>query len=217
MNKHCCLCPRPNGECVFNFVTNLSLYNCTQASQHRLSLLSLGAGALKKTDDRRWAHILCAVYIPEIRFGDVTTMEPIIVSGLSPAEFNDKTCYICEEEQIVEKSKGICLTCFKPGCKVTFHVTCGQRRQLLGEEEGNEPGRVQFCGYCSLHAKKKPPKLQNSSSVASTDMDGKTSLLLLSVIPYITQFMGMFQISSLYFFIYFRSRFCSYRSWPHAR
>lgn len=36
-------------------------------------------GALKKTNNEKWAHVVCALYIPEIRFGNVTTMEPILI------------------------------------------------------------------------------------------------------------------------------------------
>ena len=42
-------------------------------------------GAFKRTDNERWAHVVCALYIPEIKFGDVTTMEPIILN-LTPQE-----------------------------------------------------------------------------------------------------------------------------------
>ena len=42
-------------------------------------------GALKRTDTGSWAHVICALYIPEVRFGNVSTMEPIIL-GLVPQE-----------------------------------------------------------------------------------------------------------------------------------
>jgi hypothetical protein len=42
-------------------------------------------GALKKTDNQGWAHVVCALYIPEVRFGNVSTMEPIILQ-LIPQE-----------------------------------------------------------------------------------------------------------------------------------
>lgn len=42
-------------------------------------------GALKRTDNQSWAHVVCALYIPEVRFGNVTTMEPIILQ-LIPQE-----------------------------------------------------------------------------------------------------------------------------------
>ena len=91
---------------------------------------------LKKTEDNRWAHVLCALYVPEIKFGNVTTMEPIIVGNIPVSSFNSKICYICEENKVEGKQWGVCLQCSKPSCKVVFHVSCGQARGLLVEEQG---------------------------------------------------------------------------------
>lgn len=45
-------------------------------------------GALKKTDNSAWAHVVCALYIPEVRFGNVTTMEPIILQLIPTERFS---------------------------------------------------------------------------------------------------------------------------------
>lgn len=45
-------------------------------------------GALKRTDQAGWAHVVCALYIPEVRFGNVTTMEPIILQLIPGERFN---------------------------------------------------------------------------------------------------------------------------------
>lgn len=45
-------------------------------------------GALKRTDNQGWAHVVCALYIPEVRFGNVTTMEPILLQLIPPERFN---------------------------------------------------------------------------------------------------------------------------------
>ena len=34
-----------------------------------------------------WAHVVCALYIPEVRFGNVTTMEPIILASVPHDRF----------------------------------------------------------------------------------------------------------------------------------
>ena len=52
-------------------------------------------GAFKRTDTGKWAHVVCALYIPEITFGNNRTMEPIITS-LTRAERYNKKCSICE-------------------------------------------------------------------------------------------------------------------------
>lgn len=45
-------------------------------------------GALKRTDNAGWAHVVCALYIPEVRFGNVTTMEPIQLHLIPTERFN---------------------------------------------------------------------------------------------------------------------------------
>lgn len=45
-------------------------------------------GALKRTDNQGWAHVVCALYIPEVRFGNVTTMEPILLQLIPQERFN---------------------------------------------------------------------------------------------------------------------------------
>lgn len=45
-------------------------------------------GAIKKTDNSGWAHVVCALYIPEVRFGNVTTMEPILLQNIPPERFH---------------------------------------------------------------------------------------------------------------------------------
>lgn len=56
-----------------------------RSARVRCELCPSRDGALKKTDNASWAHVVCALYIPEVRFGNVTTMEPIILQ-LIPAE-----------------------------------------------------------------------------------------------------------------------------------
>ena len=48
-------------------------------------------GALKRTDNGGWAHVVCALYIPEVRFGNVATMEPIILALVPQERFNKVT------------------------------------------------------------------------------------------------------------------------------
>ncbi|XP_018575160.1 protein AF-10 [Anoplophora glabripennis] len=111
-------------------------------------------GALKRTDNSGWAHVVCALYIPEVRFGNVTTMEPIQLQ-LIPAERFNKVCYICEEKGKASNSTvGACMQCNKAGCKQQFHVTCAQGLGLLCEEAGNYLDNVKYCGYCQHHYSK---------------------------------------------------------------
>lgn len=110
-------------------------------------------GALKKTDRKDgWAHVICALYIPEVRFGNVHSMEPVILSDV-PVDKFQKTCYICLDERPNSAKKGACMSCNKSNCKRSFHVTCAQRKGLLCEE-GAVSRNVKYCGYCESHLKK---------------------------------------------------------------
>ncbi|KAJ1522696.1 hypothetical protein ONE63_001857 [Megalurothrips usitatus] len=125
-----------------------------RAVRVRCELCPIKDGALKRTDNQAWAHVVCALYIPEVRFGNVTTMEPIILQ-LVPAERFNKTCYICEEQGKGSRAvQGACMNCNKPGCKQQFHVTCAQGLGLLCEEAGNYMDNVKYCGYCQHHYSK---------------------------------------------------------------
>lgn len=69
------------------------LSNTIDMHFQRCELCPIKEGALKRTDNQAWAHVICALYIPEVRFGNVTTMEPIILQ-LVPAERFSKVCVL---------------------------------------------------------------------------------------------------------------------------
>ncbi|XP_076361095.1 coiled coil domain containing protein Alhambra [Tachypleus tridentatus] len=125
-----------------------------RAARVRCELCPSKDGALKRTDNGGWAHVVCALYIPEVRFGNVTTMEPIILE-LVPQERYNKSCYICASQGKESKATiGACMQCNKSGCKNFFHVTCAQAAGLLCEEAGNYFDNVKYCGYCHYHYQK---------------------------------------------------------------
>ena len=49
-------------------------------------------GAIKRTDTSKWAHVVCALYIPEISFGSNRTMEPVITKEIKTERYN-KVCF----------------------------------------------------------------------------------------------------------------------------
>ncbi|XP_034145124.1 protein AF-10 isoform X2 [Esox lucius] len=111
-------------------------------------------GALKRTDNGGWAHVVCALYIPEVEFANVSTMEPIVLQSVPHDRYN-KTCYICEDQGRESKAAtGACMTCNKHGCRQAFHVTCAQFAGLLCEEQGSDADNVKYCGYCKYHYSK---------------------------------------------------------------
>ncbi|XP_023680823.2 protein AF-17 isoform X1 [Paramormyrops kingsleyae] len=125
-----------------------------RAARVRCELCPHKDGALKRTDNGGWAHVVCALYIPEVQFANVLTMEPIVLQYV-PHERYNKTCYICDDHGRESKAaSGACMTCNRQGCRQAFHVTCAQMAGLLCEEEGPEADNVKYCGYCKYHFSK---------------------------------------------------------------
>ncbi|XP_021233807.1 protein AF-17 isoform X1 [Numida meleagris] len=125
-----------------------------RAARVRCELCPHKDGALKRTDNGGWAHVVCALYIPEVQFANVLTMEPIVLQYVPHDRFN-KTCYICEEQGRESKAaSGACMACNRHGCRQAFHVTCAQMAGLLCEEEVLEVDNVKYCGYCKYHFNK---------------------------------------------------------------
>lgn len=83
-------------------------------------------GAFKQTTESRWAHLLCAIWIPEVSIANQTFMEPISDVLAVPRERWEKlTCYICSQKM------GACIQCGHRACYTAFHVTCAKRAKLF--------------------------------------------------------------------------------------
>ncbi|XP_076589329.1 bromodomain-containing protein 1-like isoform X2 [Chaetodon auriga] len=131
--RHCLQCPSRPAECVF----------CPNRG-----------GALKKTDDDRWGHVACALWVPEVGFSDTVFIEPIDgVRNIPPARWK-LTCYLCKE-----KGAGACIQCDKINCYTAFHVSCAQKAGLYMKMEpvkevtasGATTFSVKKTAYCCSH------------------------------------------------------------------
>uniref|UniRef100_A0A8C7U2N0 Bromodomain containing 1b n=1 Tax=Oncorhynchus mykiss TaxID=8022 RepID=A0A8C7U2N0_ONCMY len=134
--RHCLQCPSRPAECVF----------CPNKG-----------GALKKTDDDRWGHVVCALWVPEVGFSDTVFIEPIDgVSNIPPARWK-LTCYLCKE-----KGAGACIQCHKVNCYTAFHVSCAQKAGLYMKmepvkeftETGSPTFSVKKTAFCCAHTPK---------------------------------------------------------------
>ncbi|XP_034736115.1 bromodomain-containing protein 1-like isoform X3 [Etheostoma cragini] len=131
--RHCMQCPSRPADCVF----------CPNRG-----------GALKRTDDDRWGHVVCALWVPEVGFSDTVFIEPIDgVSNIPPARWK-LTCYLCKE-----KGTGACIQCDKINCYTAFHVSCAQKAGLYMKMEpvkevtpsGGATFSVKKTAYCCSH------------------------------------------------------------------
>ncbi|XP_034095991.1 bromodomain-containing protein 1-like isoform X2 [Gymnodraco acuticeps] len=131
--RHCLQRPLRPSECVF----------CPNRG-----------GAMKKTDDDRWGHVACALWVPEVGFSDTVFIEPIDgVRNIPPARWK-LTCYLCKE-----KGAGACIQCDKINCYTAFHVSCAQRAGLYMKMEpvkevtssGSATFSVKKTAYCCSH------------------------------------------------------------------
>ncbi|KAJ3062881.1 nuA3 HAT complex component nto1, partial [Podochytrium sp. JEL0797] len=81
-------------------------------------------GALKQTNSNKWAHVVCAQWIPEASFANATYMEPIDSKSV-PASRYKLTCYLCG------KRKGACIQCVNKHCYASYHATCARKCKLF--------------------------------------------------------------------------------------
>lgn len=113
-------------------------------------------GAMKSTKSgKNWAHVSCALWIPEVSIGCVDRMEPITKISSIPASRWALVCVLCRDRV------GACIQCSVKTCKTAYHVTCAfqhglEMRAII--EEGNAEDGVKLRSYCQKHSVSKGKK-----------------------------------------------------------
>ncbi|KAA8531168.1 hypothetical protein F0562_005918 [Nyssa sinensis] len=114
-------------------------------------------GAMKPTTDGRWAHLACAIWIPETCLLDVKKMEPI--DGLSRIN-KDRWKLLCS---ICGVSYGACIQCSNSTCRVAYHPLCARaagfcvelededRLHLIPADEDAEDQCIRLLSFCKKH------------------------------------------------------------------
>lgn len=116
----------------------------SQPLAHKCCLCPVVGGAMKPTADGRWAHIVCAVLVPEVFFEDPEGRDGIDCSRIPKRRWREK-CYICKER------RGCAIECSEPKCSLAFHATCGLKEDLSIElKEGKNNGGI-VAGFCKKH------------------------------------------------------------------
>ena len=79
---------------------------------------------MKRTTDFQWAHINCALWIPEVFFNDADGRDYIDYYRI-PQERWHKECSYCKS------TDGCCMRCSSNKCETTFHVSCGVAHNVI--------------------------------------------------------------------------------------
>ncbi|XP_039600663.1 protein Jade-3 isoform X2 [Polypterus senegalus] len=129
-------------------------------------------GAMKATRaGTKWAHVSCALWIPEVSIACPERMEPITkVSHIPPSRWA-LVCSLCKLKT------GACIQCSVKSCITAFHVTCAFEYNLEMKTILDEGDEVKFKSYCLKHSKPKSGEPgQSPSHPKPTTETEKTSL-----------------------------------------
>lgn len=110
-------------------------------------------GIFKETDVGKWVHLVCALYVPGVAFGEVDQLSSVTLFEMPYNKWSAKTCSLCEDARFART--GVCIGCDAGMCKTFFHVTCAQAAGLLSETHSEEADHADpFYAHCKIHSDK---------------------------------------------------------------
>lgn len=78
-------------------------------------------GIFKETDCGKWVHLVCALYVPGVAFGEVDQLSMVTLFEMQYNKWGAKLCSLCDDERFART--GVCIGCDAGMCKTYFHVT----------------------------------------------------------------------------------------------
>ncbi|KAJ2908436.1 hypothetical protein GGI21_002888, partial [Coemansia aciculifera] len=103
-------------------------------------------GAFKKTSTNKWAHLLCALWIPEVGIANTVYMEPIDSLDQIPRSRWKLNCNLCH------RKVGACIQCSQKQCMTAFHATCARKARLsMTVRADRRTGETVFRAFCERH------------------------------------------------------------------
>uniref|UniRef100_A0A673H3U9 PHD finger protein 14 n=1 Tax=Sinocyclocheilus rhinocerous TaxID=307959 RepID=A0A673H3U9_9TELE len=123
---------------------------CKNGVTPSCELCPIQDGIFKETDAGRWVHVVCALYVPGVAFGDIDKLRPVTLTEMNYSKYGAKECSLCEDARFART--GVCISCDAGMCRSFFHVTCAQREGLLSEAAAEEDIADPFFAYCKQHA-----------------------------------------------------------------
>ncbi|XP_023809821.1 lysine-specific demethylase 4A isoform X3 [Oryzias latipes] len=112
----------------------------------------LRGGALQRTSNHKWVHVLCAVAVLEARFVSISDRSPVDLSGIPLQRFKLK-CYYCKKR--MKKASGCCVQCSHGRCPTAYHPTCAQAGGVL-----MQPGEWPFVVHVTCCRHKGPAQIE---------------------------------------------------------
>lgn len=110
-------------------------------------------GIFKETDVGKWVHLVCALYVPGVAFGEVDHLSSVTLFEMPYSKWGAKSCSLCEDVRFART--GVCIGCDAGMCKTYFHVTCAQAAGLLSEAHSEEADHADpFYAHCKIHSDK---------------------------------------------------------------
>ncbi|XP_020591752.1 histone-lysine N-methyltransferase TRX1-like [Phalaenopsis equestris] len=127
-------------------------------------------GAMKPTTDGQWAHLACAIWIPETCLTDVKKMEPI--DGVNRIH-KDRWKLLCS---ICHVTYGACIQCSNSTCCVAYHPLCARAAGYCVELEDenkihlmslddDDDQCVRLVSFCKKHSQPSSDRTHNDDGL----------------------------------------------------